>query len=279
MPKILSIQDLSCYGQCSNSVALPILSTFGIETIILPTMILSTHTGGFKNIYIQDLSESIDKICQSWQDNNISFDAIYIGYLGSTKLIEKTITIINYLKKRNTLVFFTPACADNGKLYQGFNDNYLEKLRSLCFYADYIVANVTEAFFLMNCEYQAINHPNRIYELIHELTKKFLTNMIITGIEMNKDEIYVLFKQYHSHQITSFKEQKINGNYHGTGDIFLSYMIGKYFISHEMNISIQEAMKFVKDAIVLTKEDTNHSYGIKFEKVLRGFYEKANQSK
>lgn len=103
--------------------------------------------------------------------------------------------------------------------------------------------------------------------------------MIITGIEMNKDEIYVLFKQYHSHQITSFKEQKINGNYHGTGDIFLSYMIGKYFISHEMNISIQEAMKFVKDAIVLTKEDTNHSYGIKFEKVLRGFYEKANQSK
>lgn len=276
MPKILSIQDLSCYGQCSNSVALPILSIFGIETIILPTMILSTHTGGFKNIYIEDLSESIDKICKSWQDNNISFDAIYIGYLGSTKLIEKTITIIKLFKKRDTLVFFTPACADNGKLYQGFNDNYLEKLRSLCFYADYIVANVTEAFFLMNYEYQVTKHSNKIYELIDELTKKFLTNIIITGIEIENNEIGVLLKQYHSNQISLFKEQKIIGSYHGTGDIFLSYMIGKYFISNEINISIKEAMQFVKDAILLTKEDANHLYGIKFEKVLRGFYEKAN---
>ena len=151
--KILTIQDISCYGQCSITVALPIISAFGIETAVLPSAVLSTHTGGFKNFTFRDLSEDIPKIIGHWKEENIDFDAIYTGYLGSFEQIDQMKAFID-AKHEKTLAVVDPAMADNGKLYKGFTLEFAAAMAKLCAKADYIIPNITEAAFLTDMEYK-----------------------------------------------------------------------------------------------------------------------------
>ena len=129
--KVLTIQDISCVGQCSLTVALPIISACGIETCVLPSAVLSTHTAGFTGFTFRDLTEDMPSIKDHWKKENITFDTIYTGYLGSTKQIDYVEDIIDEVGTVDCLKVIDPAMADNGVLYKGFDNNFVEAMKKL----------------------------------------------------------------------------------------------------------------------------------------------------
>ena len=183
MKRVLSIQDISCIGKCSLTVALPIISAMGIETSILPTSILSTHTM-FNDFTFRDLTDDMEPIKKHWQKEGFSFDAIYTGYLGS----EKQITLVkDYFKTfGNTCkyIIVDPAMADNGKLYSGFDKDFPLKMAKLCKYADVILPNISEAAFMTGMPYPGENASNEcIKDLLLSLAKLGSKIIVITGVE------------------------------------------------------------------------------------------------
>ena len=167
--KILTIQDISCVGQCSLTVALPILSACGLETCILPSAVLSTHTGGFSGFTFRDLTDDMPKIQEHWQKENIKFRAIYPGYLGSVKQVGYVEDILRTMGTDDCVRIVDPAMADNGKLYSIFNDEYVAAMRTLCASADILIPNITEACFLSGVAYRESYDESYVNELIDKL--------------------------------------------------------------------------------------------------------------
>ena len=153
-PKLLTIQDISCVGQCSLTVALPILSACGLETGVLPSAVLSTHTAGFTGYTFRDLTDDMPAIKDHWVKEDIRFSAIYTGYLGSTKQVAIVADIMDTTGDENCVKVVDPAMADNGKLYPGFDEPYVEAMKGLCAKADFVVPNITESCFLTGIEYK-----------------------------------------------------------------------------------------------------------------------------
>ena len=161
MKKILTIQDFSCVGKCSLTVAIPIISAFGIETCALPTALLSTHTQ-FKNWTFSNLCDQIDPITDAWEKENIIFDGICTGYLGGVDLIESVKGIIKRFVAKGGTVLIDPAMGDNGKLYAGFDMEYVKATKTLCAMADVITPNITEATFMLDMEYKDRSEERRV---------------------------------------------------------------------------------------------------------------------
>ena len=155
MKRILTIQDISCFGKCSITIALPVISAMGVETTILPTAVLSTHTM-FKGFTVKDLTDQLRPITAHWKAEGIHFDAIYTGYLGSAEEIEISREIFRTFREDGTLVFIDPVMADNGKMYPAFDENYARLNAGLCAEADIIVPNITEACFMTDTEYKEV---------------------------------------------------------------------------------------------------------------------------
>ncbi len=195
MKKILTIQDISCLGKCSLTVALPLLSALGNETVILPSALLSTHTM-FKDFTFKDLSDQMLPICKHWQKEQVKFDAIYTGYLGNKEMIETVKQIISEFKTTDTMVFIDPVMADNGKLYPGFDTEYAAENASLCALADMIVPNISEACFLTGIPYQEEYDEAYIKRLLKGLLDLGAQNVIITGVSLsaNKTGVYAYEK-------------------------------------------------------------------------------------
>ena len=170
--RILTIQDISCVGQCSLTVALPIISACGIETSVLPSAVLSTHTAGFTGFTFRDLTEDMPDICAHWKKEGITFDGIYTGYLGSAKQIEYVKDIIKKTATDGCLAVIDPAMADNGKLYPGFDAAFVEEMKKLCADADYLLPNITEASFLTDMDFRTSYDEAYINELIEKLVKQ-----------------------------------------------------------------------------------------------------------
>ena len=272
--KIVTIQDISCYGQCSITVALPILSACGYETAILPTSILSTHTAGFKGFEYKDMDEELDRFLEHWDKEGLGFDAIYTGYLGSVSLIDFTIRAIKQLKKENSLVIVDPAMGDKGKLYPAFNEEYALKMRELIKEADIILPNITEAAFMSGFSYQDKYDKEYIEKLLKELSKYTSAKIILTDVSFQKNAtgVYIYDNGYFQY----YKHHKIGNGYHGTGDIFSSTFIASYLKNHELYLSVKMAADYVYRCINYTQSDKDHWYGVKFEPLLNGLVNKLN---
>lgn len=269
--RILTIQDISCVGQCSLTVALPILSAAGIECAILPSAVLSTHTAGFSGFTVRDLSEDIPAINAHWVKENIKFSAIYTGYLGSTSQVDMVIDIKNTSLTEGGLLLVDPAMADNGKLYPAFDDEYVKAMIRLCGEADYILPNITEACFLTGIEYKTEYDRQYIYSLLYALQKTGAKNVILTGVsfERGKTGIMVLEDekcQYYEHEF-------LPNSCHGTGDIYASAFVGAMMRGHNAYDSARIAADYTVDAIKATAGDASHWYGAKFEPVLGNYIE------
>ena len=188
MKRILSIQDISCVGKCSLTVALPIISSFGIEAAILPTATLSTHTA-FKGFTFRDLTSDISPICRHWQEQNIDFDGIYTGYLGSAEQIDLVLDIFRNFGD-GKLKFVDPAMGDNGKLYPGFDVAFAKNMARLCAAADIIVPNITEACFMLGKPYMASGYDKEyIEDMLRELTDLGCPRAVLTGVGFNDNEL------------------------------------------------------------------------------------------
>ena len=270
--KIVTIQDISCYGQCSITVALPILSAFGFETAIVPSAILSTHTSGFKNFTVHDLSCEIPKIINHWQNENIKFDLLYAGYLGETKHMDLVKQMKETLLRENGIFVLDPVMGDNGKLYPAFNNEYVKEMANLLRYSDIIVPNLTEACFITNTEYKTNYDKNYILDICNKLQNLGAKNIILTGIsyENNKTGVVVFNENNYWH----YEHEKIPTSFHGTGDIYTSTFIANFLKTNDMKLAAKKACEFVVECILNTIDDPDHKYGVKFEPVLSKFINK-----
>lgn len=260
--KILTMQDLSCVGQCSLTVALPILSRFGVETCVLPTAILSNHTM-FNGWSYLDLTPEIPEIFKHWSNNDIKFEAFLLGYLGKKELMDVAEKCFEDFSAEGAPVIIDPVFADNGKLYGGFDLNYVAEMKKLIKSADIILPNVTEACFLTDTPYleeQSEGYVENLTQKLYEITGK---TVIVTGAE--KDGLigeYILANGKGEYVLFPKEPAKR----HGTGDIFASVFTANYLGGKSLADSCSEASKFVIDCLKAT--DADHFYGVNFESVL-----------
>ncbi len=261
--RILTMQDLSCAGQCSLTVALPVLSRYGIETCVLPTAVLSNHTM-FKSWSYLDLTPEIPAIYENWKNNNIKFDAFLLGYLGKAELMALAEKCFDEFSNDGAPVIIDPVFADNGKLYGGFDLDYVAEMRKLIKRADIILPNVTEACFLTDTEYKENYDGIFVCKLEKELAKLTDAKIIITGVEFGGDIGESIYGKNRGemlwHELLPTKK-------HGTGDIFASVFTANYLLGNGVRKSCAAAAEFVADCLKST--DADHFYGVNFEKVLK----------
>ena len=264
--RILTIQDISCVGQCSLTVALPILSASGAETAILPSAVLSTHTAGFTGYTFRDLTDDIPAIASHWKKEGLYFDAIYTGYLGSERQIEFVKDIMNTLGKKGAVNIVDPAMADNGKLYPAFDESFVRQMKKLAFSADIILPNITEACLLTGYEYKEKYDENYINGLISEMAACGARTVILTGVGYNSDTTGVVV--YSNGKTEYYRHKKISRGCHGTGDVYASAFVGAYIGGKTLFESAKIAADFTVLCIENTIGDSTHTYGVKFEPVL-----------
>lgn len=264
--KVLTIQDISCVGQCSLTVALPILSACGIETAILPSAVLSTHTAGFSGFTCRDLTDDMPGIAAHWQKENIHFDGIYTGYLGSTKQIDYVKDIIRTLVKPGRPVIIDPAMADNGRLYPAFDAEYVEAMKKLAFSADIILPNITEACFLTDMEYRETYDHAYIEALLKKLESCGAKTVILTGVGYVPDKTGVVV--YENGKELYYEHRRISKGCHGTGDVYASAFVGALINEKSAFDAAKIAADYTVECIEYTQGDAEHWYGVKFEPIL-----------
>ena len=270
MKDVLIIQDVSSFGKCSTTVALPIISASGVTGSILPTSLLSTHTGPeFPGFTFLDLFENMKATLDHWVDLGIQFDAVYTGYLGMIEHVDLLLEYIPKLLKENGEIFIDPAFADNGEYYHGFDEEYGKAQLRLVEIADYVFPNLSEASLMLGLDYKSINPNNTkdVNDVLDLLLKAGAKNAILTGVREN-DQIGARLKTSDNETYTSL-ETYITQNFHGTGDVFASVVVGNYLRTGNIHDAIDLAVKFVPEAIKATLKDENPiTYGVHFEKVL-----------
>lgn len=265
--KILTIQDISCVGQCSLTVALPILSACGMETCILPSAVLSTHTAGFSGFTVRDLTDDIPGIRAHWAKEGIRFSAIYTGYLGSTEQIEMVQEIFDTLLEENGVKIVDPAMADNGQLYPAFNMEYVEAMKGLCFGADILLPNITEACFLTDTPYRETYDRAYIDELLSKMEAAGAKTVILTGVSYREGNTGVVV--YEKGAYSYYEHEKIAKGCHGTGDVYASAFVGAYLNGKTAYEAAKIAADYTVQCIKNTQGDPDHWYGVKFETALK----------
>lgn len=265
-PRILTVQDISCVGQCSLTVALPILSACGAECCILPSAVLSTHTGGFSGFTFRDLTDDIPQIQSHWEKEQLHFDAVYTGYLGSEKQIELIKKLFRSQILQNAKIIVDPAMGDNGKLYTGFNESYAKSIGVLCENADVILPNITEACFMTGIPYQEKYDVIYLEKLIHALFELRPHNVVLTGVSIDSDNTGVISATPNTY--TYYKHKRIHKSFHGTGDIYASAFTGAFMNGKDLETSARIAADYTLACIEKTVNDPDHWYGVKFELAL-----------
>ena len=264
--RLLTIQDISCVGQCSITVALPILSAAGHETAILPSAVLSTHTTGFTGYTFRDLTEDMPSIAAHWKREKIAFDAIYTGYLGNAEQIGYVMDIIDTFRGRDFTSFADPAMADNGVLYPGFGKAFVDKMKSLVFSADVILPNITEACLLTDMEYREKYDEDYIRELLARLRRGGAKTVILTGVSYCADATGVAVLD--GEKLSYYRHRRLPKNSHGTGDVYAAAFVGACLKGKSVYDAAGIAADYTFRCIENTIEDPEHWYGVKFEPVL-----------
>lgn len=268
MKRILTIQDISCIGKCSITVALPIISALGIETAIIPTSVLSTHTM-FKNFTFKDLTDQIVPIANHWKSENFIFDSIYTGYLGTIEQIDIIENLFDEFKTDDNFIVVDPAMADNGKLYPAFNESYAKAMAKFCGKADIIIPNITEASFMTGFPYKETYDENYVKEMLKELSKLGSRISILTGVSLMEGSTGVLGYDKETDEFFHYEHDLINVNYHGTGDIFASSFVGAMTNNFTWQEAIPVAADYTAECIRLTVDDPNgRDYGVNFEQAI-----------
>lgn len=270
--RILTIQDISCLGQCSMTVALPILSACGHETCILPVAMLSTHTGGFGEVYKRDLTEDMPAICEHWKREGITFDCIYVGYLSSAKQIEHVLQIIDSLMAPGGVCIVDPAMADHGKLYAGIEEDHAAAMEWLCDRADILIPNLTEACLLTGTRWKESFEEDEIREIMDKLAQMGVKNVLLTGVETEPGKTGVAL--LHDGMFWQYSHDKSDKSFHGTGDIFASAFTGAYLRGKYMEDAARIAAEFTALSIWKTYHTPEHPYGVRFEAALPELMEK-----
>ena len=267
MKRIATIQDISCLGKCSLTVALPVISATGVEAAIIPTAVLSTHTM-FSGFTCKDLDDQILPIAEHWKKEGFEFDAFYTGYLANAAQIDKVISVINDLKTDKTMIIIDPAMADNGKMYPAFDSDFPKEMAKLCSIADIVLPNITEACFLTDTPYQAEYTLDFAKEVMKKLASQGAKKVVLTGAAPD-DRYGVMCYDSETDTFTMYEQERIDAAFHGTGDIFSSAFAGVLTRGKSIQDSIAIAAEFTAECIRITKNTPDSNwYGVDFETAL-----------
>ena len=248
------------------------VSAFGIETAILPSAVLSTHTSGFTDFTVRDLTEDLPEIKKHWEKEGIDFDAIYTGFIASIEQLDYIKDIIDSRLKPEGLVFVDPAMADHGEFYNGFDQEFADKMGELCKLGDYILPNTTEACYILHKPWKEEFTKEEMLEMANELSEFTKRYVILKGDTHKENELgmIVLDKQENTCEIVY--NERIDYVSHGTGDVFASAFVGSTMVGKTPTAAAKVAGEFTKKAIEKTIGDENHWYGVKFEQAIPELY-------
>lgn len=268
--RVLTIQDISCVGQCSLTVALPVISSFGTECAILPTAILSTHTAGFKGYTCRDLTDDITPIVNHWESEKIYFDIIYTGYLCGVAQIKMVEDVVKRLKTKDGLFVVDPVMADHGKFYPGFDQSFADSMARLCSIADVIIPNITEACYLTGTQYcEGVHSSEYINKLLDKLSLLGAKKIVLTGVSFENSKLGVAVRDCSSEETFYYFQDKIPHNFHGTGDVYSSALVGALSIGKDVFESASIAVDFTVESMKLSYDEREtHWYGVRFERAI-----------
>lgn len=274
MKRIMTVQDISCVGKCSLTVALPIISAAGVECGVLPTAVLSTHTA-FPKFTFKDLTDEIEPISKTLSELEISFDAIYTGYLGSERQLALVDKFFTDFGGENTLIVIDPVMADNGVLYKGFTEEFASKMAELCGKADLIIPNLTEASFMLGFEYNPDYDEEYIKYVLKKLTGLGAKRAALTGIQLEDGKIGVYYYDSTKDSYYSYFNDYLPVSYHGTGDIYASAALGALMRGMSYEASLALAVDFTLECMKKTMADEERRfYGVNFEEALPMYVER-----
>lgn len=266
MKRIVTIQDISCVGRCSLTVALPIISAMGIETAVLPTAVLADHTA-FPQWTLHDLTDEFTRITECWAAQEIGFDGVYSGYLASNRQIDLVNAFMQ--AQRGALKFVDPAMADFGRLYGGFDEAFAAHMADLCANADVIVPNVTEACIMTGTEYHGDADPATYKEMAKRLADKGTPYVVVTGYTEGRHDIGAIGYDRERDEFKTYLNERLPVVFHGTGDIFASTMFGAMMRGRTIEESMTIAVNYVHKCIECTADDSEHrEYGVNFEQAI-----------
>lgn len=276
MKRIVTIQDISCVGKCSLTVALPIISAAGVETGVIPTAVLSTHTA-FSKFTFCDLTGEIQKISDTFLELDLDFDAIYTGYLGSFEQLSLVEAFIDRFGNK-AKVIIDPVMADNGKLYKGFTLEFAAAMAKLCAKADLIIPNLTEAAFMLGIPYNPEYDEEYVKDVLKRLCDLGAKSAALTGISLAEGEIGMYYYSGETGEYYYYSNEYLPAAFHGTGDIYASATVGAMMRGFSVPESLAIAVDFTLLSMKKTLEDPNHRfYGVNFEEALPYYIERLNK--
>ena len=270
--RAVTIQDISCFGKCSLTVALPIISAAGIETCAIPTAVLSTHTGGFTGYTYRDLTEDIAPIAAHWKTLDLKFDAIYTGYLGSFEQLRLVADFFDAFKG-DGMILVDPAMADNGILYGGFSPDFPAGMAKLCGKADLIVPNLTEAAFMLGEKFAGDTYDSAYIEgLMKRLAGLGPKQVVLTGVSFAPDKLGAACYDAATGKVDYYFNERVPGYFHGTGDVFASALLSAVLRGKPLPAAIKVATDFTLESIKRTAAaKTEPRCGVNFEQSLPNF--------
>ena len=270
MKRLVTIQDISCFGKCSLTAALPVISAMGVETSVIPTAVLSTHTGeGFTGYTFRDLTADIPQIAEHWKRIGLKFDAIYTGYIGSCEQVETIKRFIDDFRTDNTIVIVDPVMGDNGKMYAGFDEKFVKSMKTLCAQADCILPNSTEAALLLGTDYKERRSEEELRKMISDLFSIGCKIVVMTGASPDPLHNGAILGNAENGEFYSSFCENISGNYHSTGDIFSGVFSGGLALGMDLHKALDLSVRFTHECIKATLPIREEQwYSVRFEPCL-----------
>lgn len=254
LKRIVTIQDISCFGKCSSTVALPLISAMGVEAAVIPTAVLFTHTNGFTGYTFRDLTADIPQIAAHWKGLDLHFDGIYTGYLGSREQVQIVADFFDLFRKKDTTIVVDPVMGDGGKMYAGFTPDFAREMRKLCAKADVIAPNLTEVSLLLDVPYAETCDMEQIHSYLKQLTELGCRTAVITGVRKGDGHGAAAYDSETGKFYESYRKHTPE-RMHGTGDIFASVLSGALVRGASIEQALSIAVNFTADTIEVTQAD------------------------
>ena len=262
--RIILASDISGLGKVAVTAALPLFAVCQLEVSVLPTVLLSSHTGGFPNVYIDDYTIGMQAFLKQWQSLEIGFSALVTGYLKSSQQIA---SLIDFLERENIPLIVDPIMADNGKLYKGFDDHYISSMRTLCQKADLILPNLTEACFLADLPYQDNDLTEQfLKDLVQRLSELGAKKILLTGLPLSHDQIGVAYFDKAEGVFSLYKGKRFQQQFFGTGDMLTGLVAAAFVQGLDLQKCLPVFINFIEQSLVTTLNcDSDLRYGVYYQ--------------
>lgn len=266
--RVACINDISCFGKCSLTVALPIISALGAEAVPLPTGLLSTHTGGFEGYVCYDMTSQMKNIIAHWEALKLRFDGIYTGYFANVQQADIVREFIHSFKDENTQVIIDPVMADNGSMYSGFDERFINTMASLIREADIITPNITEALLLTGQPYSRMQSEKLLLDTEKRLIDMGAKRVVITGVSRCENKIG--YRYFDEKESFTCEYDKLPGVFCGCGDVFASTLTAHVMNKESYSTAVKYAAEFAEKCILETAgQGDADKYGLCFEKCIK----------